>query len=218
MVQAMRNKKAVVLFSGGLDSTTTLYIARRQGYKIFCLIFDYCQRHRKEIYSAIKIAKITGSQYKIVKFRLPWGGSILLDRRLKIQAGISKGIPSTYVPARNTIFLSFGISYAEAIGAEKIFIGANSIDFSGYPDCRPRYFMAFEKLIAEGTKVGKIKIEVPLLKMSKAEIIKIGTSLGVPYELSWSCYMGGKKPCGKCDSCIFRKKGFKEAGLPDPLL
>lgn len=216
----MRNKKAVVLLSGGLDSTTTLYIARRQGYNITCLIFDYGQRHEREIEAAKRIA---GGPYKIIRFKLPWGGSSLLDRKMKIPRGrslrdIQSGIPSTYVPARNTLFLAFAISCAEAIGAEKIFIGANCLDFSGYPDCRPDYFKAYEKLISQGTKVGRIKIEAPLLKKTKAEIIRIGTSIGVPYNLTWSCYMGGKRPCGECDSCVLRAKGFGEAGIPDPLI
>lgn len=214
----MRNRKAVVLLSGGLDSTTTLYIAEREGYNVMCLIFDYGQRHRKEISAAKRIA---GDSYKIIRFKLPWGGSSLLDRRMKVPKGrplgkIQQGIPSTYVPARNTVFLAFAISCAEAIGAEKIFIGANAIDYSGYPDCRPGYFKSYERLISLGTKAGKIKIEAPLLKKTKSEIIRIGTSLGVPYELTWSCYMGGKRPCGRCDSCILRAKGFREAGIPDP--
>ncbi len=224
MVQVMRDKKAVVLLSGGLDSSTTLYIARREGYKVLCLIFDYGQRHRKEILSAKRLANITGSPYEVVRFRLPWGGSSLVDIRLTIPKGrsideIKRGIQSTYVPARNTLFLTFGISCAEAIGAEAVFIGANSLDFSGYPDCRPNYFKAYKRLITAGTKAGRsIKIKVPLLKKTKADIIKIGTSLGVPYELTWSCYVGGRKPCGKCDSCLLRAKGFMEAGIPDPMV
>lgn len=218
----MKNKKAVVLLSGGLDSTTTLYIARRQGYNVVCLIFDYGQRHKKEIFSAKRLARITGSSYEIIRFKLPWGGSSLLGRKLKIPKGrslkeIQKGIPSTYVPGRNTLFLGFGISCAEAIGADSVFIGANSLDFSGYPDCRPDYFRAYKRLISVGTRVGGIEIKAPLLKKTKADIIRIGISLGVPYELTWSCYMGGRKPCGGCDSCLLRKKGFREAGIPDPL-
>lgn len=216
----MKNKKAVVLLSGGLDSTTVLYIVRRQGHNTVCLIFDYGQRHKKEIEAAKRIAE---GSYNIIRFKLPWGGSSLIDRKRKIPQRrplreIQRGIPSTYVPARNTIFLAFGISCAEEIGAEKIFIGANCLDFSGYPDCRPDYFNAYEKLISLGTKAGGIKIEAPLLKKSKAEIIRIGTSLGVPYKMTWSCYMGGRRPCGRCDSCILRAKGFREAGIPDPLL
>lgn len=218
----MKDKKAVVLLSGGLDSATTLYIARRNGYKVFCLIFDYGQKHRREIESAKRVAKKIGRPYKIIKFRLPWGGSSLIDNKLKIPMGrsfkeIEEGIPSTYVPARNTLFIAFAISYAEAIGAEAIFIGTHCMDYSGYPDCRPEYLKAYENLIFKGTKLGKIKIKAPLLKKTKAEIIKIGASLGVPYELTWSCYTGGKRPCGGCDSCSLRRKGFREAGVPDPL-
>lgn len=219
MQRHMKNKRAIVLLSGGLDSTTALYIARRQGYNVLCLIFDYGQRHKKEIEAAKRIA---GDKHKIIRFKLPWGGSSLLDRKIKIPRGrslkeIQSGIPSTYVPARNTLFLAFAVSSAEAIGADKIFIGANCLDYSGYPDCRPDYFKAYEKLISLGTKVGKIRIEAPLLKKTKADIIKIGTSLGVPYEMTWSCYIGGKNPCGRCDSCVLRAKGFREAGISDPL-
>lgn len=216
----MKNKKAVVLLSGGLDSATTLYIARRDGYKVSCLLFDYGQRHKREIESAKKIAKKIDCPYKVIKFILPWGGSSLIDKKIKIPkersfAEIKKGIPSTYVPARNTLFIAFAISYAEAIGADAIFIGAHCMDYSGYPDCRPEYLEACENLIRTGTKLGKIKISAPLLKKNKAEIIKIGTSLGVPYELTWSCYEGGEKPCGVCDSCNLRSKGFSEAGIRD---
>lgn len=218
----MSAKKAVVLLSGGLDSATVLYLARRQGYKTFCLIFDYGQRHRKEILQAKKLAQIANSPYEIIKFKLPWKGSSLVDHRKKIPQKrsfkeIGGGIPSTYVPARNTLFIAFAVSCAEAIGADTVFIGAHSLDFSGYPDCRPHYFKIYDKLIAAGTKVGKIKINAPLLKKTKAEIIKIGTSLGVPYKITWSCYSGKKKICGVCDSCLLRKKGFKEAGIKDPL-
>lgn len=218
----MRNKKAIVLLSGGLDSATTLHIARRDGYRVSCLIFDYGQKHRREIESAVRVAEKVGCPYDIIRFTLPWGGSSLISDNLEIPKGrslkeIKKDIPSTYVPARNTLFIAFGISHAETIGAEAVFIGANCLDYSGYPDCRPDYFRAYEKLISLGTKAGNIEIKAPLLKKTKAEIIKVGTSLGVPYELTWSCYAGGKKPCGKCDSCVLRKKGFREAGISDPL-
>lgn len=218
----MKNKKAVVLLSGGLDSITAAYLAEKQGYEVSCLIFDYGQRHRREILSAVRLAKNAGFQYKIIKFKLSWLGSSLLDKKMKIPGGrqlseIAKNIPTTYVPARNTIFMAFGISCAEAMGAEAVFIGANAVDYSGYPDCRPEYFEAYKKLIYCGTKNKKIKIKTPLLYKTKAEIIKIGISLGVPHKLTWSCYKGGIRPCGKCDSCILRAKGFKEAGLKDPL-
>jgi 7-cyano-7-deazaguanine synthase len=206
-------EKAVVLLSGGLDSTTTLYYAKRRGYKCFALIFDYGQRHRRELRSAVAVAKRASVAYRVVRIKLPWKGSSLLDRRIKIPARrspgeISRGIPSTYVPARNTIFLSFALSYAEAIGARAIFIGANAIDFSGYPDCRPDYYRAFQKVIQKGTKAKKIKILTPLIKMTKAQIIRTGIKLHAPLELTWSCYQGGKKPCGVCDSCRLRQKGF----------
>lgn len=197
------------MLSGGIDSTTTLYYAKSKGYKCFALIFDYGQRHHREIRSAVAVAKRAKVPYRIIKISLPWKGSSLLDKKLKLPKGKKlKGIPSTYVPARNTIFLSFALSYAEAIGAKMIFIGANAIDFSGYPDCRPQYYRAFRKVIREGTKVKKIKVKTPLINMTKAQIIRLGMNLGAPLELTWSCYRGGSKPCGVCDSCRLRQKGF----------
>ncbi|MBU3958679.1 MAG: 7-cyano-7-deazaguanine synthase QueC [Candidatus Omnitrophica bacterium] len=214
-------RKAVVLLSGGLDSATTLYIARSQGFRCFCLIFDYGQRHRREIKAAQRIAQIANCKLQIVKIALPWKGSSLLDKKINIPLRV-KGIPSTYVPARNIIFLSFALSYAETINARAIFIGANALDFSGYPDCRPEFYRAFRKIIDSGTKSGakgkKIQILTPLIKKKKAQIIKTGVRLGVPFEFTWSCYRGGIRPCEKCDSCYFRAKGFREAGIKDPLL
>ncbi|MBM3253571.1 MAG: 7-cyano-7-deazaguanine synthase QueC [Candidatus Omnitrophica bacterium] len=215
-------KKAVVLLSGGIDSSTTLFFAKKKGYTCHCLIFDYGQRHRKEVDAAKKIAQITNSKSQILKIALPWKGSSLLDKRQStVNSQQSTGIPSTYVPARNTIFLSYAISFAEATGSDNIFIGANAIDYSGYPDCRPMYFEIFNRLIKVGTKSGVEKkiivIKTPLIDMTKAQIIKLGARLGVPYELTWSCYKGGKIPCMKCDSCRFRKKGFDEAKIEDPL-
>jgi 7-cyano-7-deazaguanine synthase len=215
-------KKAVVLLSGGLDSATTLYYAGSEGYDCRCLVFDYGQRHIKEMGSAKKIAGSCGAGFEIIKIKLPWKGSALLDKNIAVpEKRTDKGIPSTYVPARNTIFLSFAVSYAEAIGAAAIFIGANAIDFSGYPDCRPEYYRVFNNLIKCGTKAGvekkRIRIFTPFINMTKAEIIKTGGGLKVPYEHTWSCYSGGKRPCLKCDSCVLRAKGFKEAGLSDPL-
>ncbi len=208
-------QKAIILLSGGLDSTTTLYYALNKGYQCFALIFDYGQRHKRELRSAVAVAKGVKVPYQIIKIKLPWGGSSLLGTRGQVPGSrtmkeIGKGIPSTYVPARNTIFLSFALSYAEAIGAKMIFIGANAIDFSGYPDCRPDFYKAFEKVIKEGTKAKKIKIITPLIHLTKSQIIKLGKKLGAPLDLTWSCYQGGKKPCGVCDSCRLRERGFRK--------
>ena len=217
-------KKAVILLSGGLDSATCLYWAKQQGYDCHCLLFDYGQKHKKEIYQAIKVAQSAKCSYQIIKISLPWKGSSLLDNKLSIRQAtnsqlLSTNIPSTYVPARNTIFLSFALSYAETIKAVAVVIGANALDYSGYPDCRPAYFRAAQKLFNLATKAGvegeKIKILTPLLNKTKAEIIRIGYKLKVPYQLTWSCYRGGAKVCGTCDSCILRAKGFKEAEIID---
>ena len=217
-------KKAVVLLSGGLDSATTLYLARKQGFVCRCLIFDYSQRHAREINSAKKIARRAGSKYMVVKISFPWGGSALLDEHADMPLAVGEAensIPPTYVPARNIVFLSFALSYAETIKAKAIFIGAHDEDYSGYPDCRPEFYRSFRKAAKHGTKSGAenqaIKIKTPLGLKNKAEIIRLGKSLGVPFELTWSCYRGMKYPCGKCDSCFYRAKGFKEAGLHDPL-
>ncbi len=215
--------------SGGLDSATTLYIAKKLGFKCFCLIFDYGQRHGKEIKSAKAIAKSANCQSQVIKISLPWKGSALLDREIKIpwstrapEHQSTRVIPSTYVPARNIIFLSFALSYAESIGASAIFIGAHSQDYSGYPDCRPQFYRAFSRVITCGTKAGvekrRIEIKTPLINKNKAEIIKLGKRLGAPFARTWSCYQGAKIPCGKCDSCYFRAKGFQEAGINDPSL
>ncbi len=215
----MADKKAVVLLSGGLDSTVTLYWAKAKGFCCNCLIFDYGQRHVKEVQIAKGLAEEAGCVYTVIKFALPWGGSSLLtdgpipeDRDIKIDE-----IPSTYVPARNTIFLSFALSFAEAIRAKGIFIGANWIDYSGYPDCRPQYYRVYEKLIEKGTKMGVqnegIKIYTPLIKKKKSEIIKLGMKLNAPIFKTWSCYEGDELPCGRCDSCHLRLRGFEEAGI-----
>lgn len=204
-------RKAIVLLSGGMDSAVSLYLARKRGYKPYCLIFDYGQRHKKELDSAKRIARKTNSKYFVLKIRLPWKSSALLDKRLKVPENRSlKGVPVTYVPARNTIFISFALSFAESLGAGRIFIGANAIDFSGYPDCRPIYFKKFNELAGKAVKRKGIRIEVPLLHKTKKDIVKIGKTLGVPFHLTWSCYKGGKKPCGKCDACRLRQKGFYE--------
>lgn len=219
----MKKEKAIVLLSGGIDSSTTLYYALNKGLEPFCLIFDYNQRHRKEVLSARKIAHYAGVGYKIIKIMLPQGKSVLLDKSKKIPQGRLRrsSIPATYVPARNTIFLSYALCYAETISANYILIGANAVDFSGYPDCRPAFYKAFQLVAEKGTKAGsqgkKIKILTPLINLRKKDIIKMGIKLGVPYELTWSCYRGGKYPCGQCDSCLLREKGFREAGREDPL-
>lgn len=222
-----KNKKAIVLFSGGLDSTTALYWAATQGYQPYCLVFDYGQRHRREIESAEKIANAKKFPYYIVRCELPWGGSALLDKRTKLPRGRShqemvSGIPATYVPARNILFLSFALSWAEAINAEAIVIGANQLDWSGYPDCREEFFQTFEKVIQKGTKTGvegkAIQILAPLLHKTKVEIVRLGHQLGVPFNWTWSCYEGGEVPCGECDSCLLRGKGFQEVGIEDPLV
>lgn len=217
--------KAVILLSGGLDSATTLFDALKKGYRSFCLIFDYGQRHRREIIQAREIARFAGCSFQIVKISFPWKGSSLLNKKIALPKNRDlsiKEIPSTYVPARNIIFLSFAVSYAEAIGARKVFIGANSIDYSGYPDCRPEFYKAFTQVLKTGLKSGtegrNIKIETPLIRKTKAQIIRLGLKLKVPYHLTWSCYSGGKRPCGSCDSCVLRQKGFSEIGQRDPLL
>lgn len=215
-------KKAVCLLSGGLDSAATAYIAKKQGYSIYALTFDYNQRHRREVQHAKDIARKLGAvEHKIIQLDLASiGGSALTSRRIKVPKTGSKGIPATYVPARNTIFLSIALAYAEVVGADSIFIGANHIDYSGYPDCRPEYFKAFQKMTNLATKRGveghKIKIKTPIIKMSKADIVKKAVALKVPLEQTWSCYKGGKKACGRCDSCTLRKHGFKQAGIKDP--
>lgn len=216
--------KAVVLLSGGLDSTTTLYYAKGRGYDCYCLIFDYGQRHSREVSAAKRIARGCGAPYQVVKFLMPWKGSALLDEGISVpkRRRIGGKIPSTYVPSRNTVFLSFGVSYAEAIGAQAVFIGANAVDYSGYPDCRPRHYRIFNELIRFGTKAGvekrKIEVVTPLINMRKSDIIKLGRRLGVPHAKTWSCYSGGRVPCLECDSCSIRAKGFREAGLADPLV
>jgi 7-cyano-7-deazaguanine synthase len=216
-------KKAIILLSGGLDSTTLLYFAKHKGFKAHCLIFDYGQRHRKEIVQAKKIARHAGCPYRLMKIAWPWQGSSLLDKnaRLPRRKDINaRTIPSTYVPARNIIFLSFAVSFAEAAGATAVFIGANAIDYSGYPDCRPEFLKAYQKMVAKGSKTGvegkAVRIYAPLVHKTKAQIIRMGIKLKVPYHLTWSCYQGGRRPCGTCDSCLLRKKGFEAITLEDP--
>ncbi len=219
-------KIAVVLLSGGLDSAVALYSALREGYICRCLTFDYGQRHKKEMSAAKRLAAKTGTELKIVKLDLPWKGSSLVDKTMALPmdrsiSEISSAISSTYVPARNTIFLAIAASFAETIGADSIFIGAHFEDSSGYPDCRKVYLDAVNEVVKLGTKRGldgKLRLKFPLIDKTKKDIIGLGESLGVPFEFTWSCYKGDKRPCMKCDSCILRAKGFREAGLPDPLL
>ncbi len=218
------SRKAVVLLSGGLDSAVTLFYARRAGYLCECLSFDYGQRHRKELRAAEDIASYAGCSHSVVKISLPWKGSSLLDGVVPLPGpGDARDkIPSTYVPGRNIIFLSFAVSCAEASGSGAVFIGANAVDYSGYPDCRPEFYDAFGKAVKAGTKTGaqgrRVKIETPLISMSKSRIVRLGARLGVPFGLTWSCYAGGTRPCGKCESCFYRAKGFREAGVDDPAL
>lgn len=224
-----KTERAVVLLSGGLDSATALYWAvKEKGWRCSALAFDYGQRHARELSSARAVARGLGCPVRVARFRLPWGGSSLLDKKAPVPAHkpseIGRGpIPSTYVPARNTVFLSFALSWADASGAERIVIGANGLDYSGYPDCRPAYYAAWAKVAALGTRMGTERrrpprIEAPLLRMSKTQIIRLGLRLGVPYGKTWSCYQGGRRPCGTCDSCRLRAMGFAKAGAPDPAL
>lgn len=220
------SKKTVVLLSGGLDSTTALYWAEAEGYQPYCLIMDYGQRHHREIESAKRIVEMKKFPYQLIHCEIPWRGSALLDPQIEVPSGrsyeeMTSGIPVTYVPARNTLFLSYALSWAETIQALAIVIGANQLDWSGYPDCRGEFFQAFEKVIEKGTRLGvegkTIQILAPLLSKTKSEIVLLGKQLGVPFEWTWSCYQGGEVPCGECDSCLLRAKGFEEIGIEDPL-
>ena len=223
----VKTKKAVVLLSGGLDSTTALYVARREGAETIALSFNYGQLHERELDSAREIASSLKIEHWTVPLSFPWGGSAITDEKIPLPKGrnqeeIKEGIPATYVPARNSIFLSLAASLAEAKEAEAIYFGANALDYSGYPDCRPAFIEAFQKMIETGTKAGaegkKIRVVAPLLYLSKAEIVRLGGQLKVPFAWTWSCYEGREFPCGECDSCILRAKGFQEAGIDDPLL
>jgi 7-cyano-7-deazaguanine synthase len=199
----------------------TLYFAKKYGYKLTALIFDYQQRHRKEIECAKRIAKLNRIKYYIIKINLSWTKSSLTKKTLKVPINRnlkSKEIPPTYVSARNIIFLSYAVSLAESIGAKKIFIGAHIQDYSGYPDCRPEFFNSFQKAVNLGMKEKDIEIVAPLIDKSKKEIIKLGLSLKVPFHYTWSCYKGGRFPCRKCDSCRYRIDAFEELGIMDPIL
>jgi 7-cyano-7-deazaguanine synthase len=225
-----RQKNAVVLLSGGLDSATALAIARSEGYESFALSFDYGQRHIFELEAARRVARAGGVRQHVVMaldLRAFGGSALTADLPVpkdRAEAEMSGGIPVTYVPARNTIFLSIALGWAETLGISEIFLGVNALDYSGYPDCRPEFLAAFERLANLGTKAGvegtlTWRIHTPLIQMTKAQIIRAGAALGVDYSLTHSCYdpdFDGR-PCGRCDSCRLRLKGFAEAGLTDPL-
>jgi len=216
--------KAVVILSGGLDSTTCAAIAAKENDEIICLTFDYGQRHRRELRSAREVAEHYDAEHLVVTFDArQWGGSALTDEiEVPKGRGLDDSIPVTYVPARNTIFLSFALAVAEAKAADRAYIGVNALDYSGYPDCRPEYIEAFQAMAAMAQKRAveghPVRIESPLIQLSKAEIIRRGIDLGAPLDLSWSCYEGGERPCGECDSCVIRARGFEEVGVPDPAL
>ncbi len=222
----MSQKKAVVLVSGGLDSTTVLAIARSQGYACYTMSFDYGQRHRSELLAAERTAQTLGSvEHKVIKLDLrSIGGSALTDDSISVPEEETAGIPITYVPARNTVFLSIALGWAEVLGADDIFIGVNAVDFSGYPDCRPEYIAAYEVMANLATRAGaegnRLKIRTPLIDLSKAQIIQEGLALGVDYSLTVSCYQATEQgeACGKCDSCRLRRAGFLQAGVADPTL
>ena len=222
----MSQKKAVILVSGGLDSTTALAIARSEGYDCYTMSFDYGQRHRVELLAAERTATSMGAiSHKVINLDLRTiGGSALTDDSIAVPEHETAGIPITYVPARNTVFLSIALGWAEVLGAEDIFIGVNAVDFSGYPDCRPEYIAAFEKMANLATRAGaeggQLKIRTPLIDLTKADIVKLGLGLGVDYSLTVSCYQANDngEACGKCDSCRLRKMGFEQAGIADPTL
>lgn len=217
-------KRAVVLVSGGLDSATVLAMARAQGFDCYTLAFDYGQRHRSELYAAEQVSRLGGAiAHKVVSLDLSTiGGSALTDASIAVPEEESAGIPVTYVPARNTVFLSIGLGFAEVLAAQSIFIGVNAVDYSGYPDCRPAYIEAFQTMANLATKTGvegnPITIETPLMHLSKGEIIQRGLALGVNYGLTVSCYQANDAghACGVCDSCRLRKQGFVDAGVLDP--
>ncbi len=221
-------KKAVVLLSGGLDSSVALYLAKSEGFdEVHAVSFNYGQRHETELNHAKKVAQKAGvAAHKIVTLNLgDFGGSSLTDKNMEVEDGdVNRAdIPVTYVPARNMVFLSIAASYAESIEAQDLYIGVSQVDYSGYVDCRQEFIDAMEAAINKGTVMGAeagkpIKIHAPFINKTKAEEIKIGMELGVDFGLTWSCYRGGEKPCGTCDSCLLRAKAFKEAGYADPAI
>ena len=222
----MKIKKAVILVSGGLDSATTLALAREQGYDCYALTVDYGQRHHAELAAAARVVKSLGAkEHRTLEIDLrSWGGSALTDDSIALPASSAptQGIPITYVPARNTILLSFALGWAEVLKADSIFVGVNAVDYSGYPDCRPEFMAAFQALARLATKAGvegaPLTISAPLIAMTKAEIIRTGVKLGVDYALTVSCYQADAhgRACGICDSCRLRREGFAAAGIDDP--
>lgn len=217
-------KKAVILVSGGLDSTTVLALARREGYACYTLSFDYGQRHRAELYAAENVSAALGDvEHKVVTLNLDSiGGSALTDDAIAVPEEATEGIPVTYVPARNTVFLSIALGWAEVLGATDIFIGVNAVDYSGYPDCRPAFIDAFQSLANLATRAGveggRYTVHTPLMELGKDDIVRLGTELGVDYSLTVSCYQATDDglACGRCDACRLRREGFEKAGIPDP--
>lgn len=218
------DKKAVILVSGGLDSTTVLALARQQGFHCYTLSFDYGQRHRAELAAAARVSAACGDvQHKVVTLNLDSiGGSALTDDAIAVPEEETEGIPVTYVPARNTVFLSIALGWAEVLGATDIFIGVNAVDYSGYPDCRPAFIDAFTELANVATRVGveggRYTIHTPLMQLGKDDIVKLGAELGVDYSQTVSCYQATDDglACGRCDACRLRREGFEKAGLADP--
>lgn len=221
-----KRERAMILLSGGLDSATCLYWAKAKGWRLTALNVHYGQRHAREMRSASALARAAGAKLVRVRLKLPWlKASSLVDLGKKLpNVPISKiglgSIPSTYVPGRNTILLALAVSLAETERATRVIIGSNSLDYSGYPDCRPKFIRAFERTAGLGTKAGVegrvVSIMAPLIRMDKAAIVRLANRLGVPLQYTWSCYQGGSRPCGTCDSCKLRAKGFAEAGILDP--
>ncbi|OGX11862.1 MAG: 7-cyano-7-deazaguanine synthase QueC [Omnitrophica bacterium RIFOXYB12_FULL_50_7] len=219
-------KKAICLLSGGLDSAVSLYVACSEGYSPVALSIEYGQRHSREILVARALTQGLRIPHLFASLSMPWKGSALLDAKIELpknrdEKTMSGEIPVTYVPGRNSVFLSMAMSCAETEKADAIFIGANILDYSGYPDCRPEYLRGFCEAMRLGTQAGAggwmVEIKAPLIKLTKKDIVLLGQKLGVPFERTWSCYAGEDKPCGACDSCVLRAKGFREAGIPDPL-
>jgi 7-cyano-7-deazaguanine synthase len=222
-IGAAEHKRAVVLLSGGLDSTTAAALARASNYDIFALSFDYGQRHRRELQAAAAVARQFGALQQIVRLNLSdWGGSSLVGDG-EVPSTPSEGIPSTWVPARNLIFLSIASGYAEVVGAQVTYIGVSQVDYSGYPDCRAPFLDAYQRAADLASKQFvergvSIPVVAPFLYLPKAGIIRLALTLGVDYGLTWSCYHGGNEPCGACDACRLRAAAFAELGIPDPLL